>query len=90
MSEMEAAYKRYQTTPANWWEAPQAWFDPLKKSQETGGIFTNEINKKSSEFRNQNMYEMLAKKVLEGRRVFAVIGRNHVSMQAKALKCALK
>jgi hypothetical protein len=90
LSEIEAAYKRYWTTPANWWEAPQAWFDPLKKSKDTGGIFTNEINKRSSEFRNLYMYQSLAKKVLEGKRVFAVVGRNHVPMQALALKCALK
>ena len=90
LSEIEDAYKRFWATPVNWWEAPQAWFDPLKKSQATGGIFTNEINRRSSEFRNRNMYEMLAKKVLEGRRVFAVVGRNHVPMQAKALRCAFK
>jgi hypothetical protein len=90
LTEIEAAYKRYWNTPANWWEAPQEWFDPLKQSKDTGGIFTNEINKRSSEFRNLYMYESLAKKVLEGKKVFAVVGRNHVPMQAEALKCALK
>ena len=90
LSEIEAAYKRYWKTPANWWEAPQTWFDPLKNSKDTGGIFTNEINKRSSEFRNLYMYQSLAKKVLEGKKIFTVVGRNHVPMQAHALKCALK
>lgn len=87
---LEAAYKRYWTSPANWWEAPQQWFDPLKTSKETGGVFTNEINKLSSEFRNLHMYRLLATSALEGKRAFAVVGGNHVPMQAPALRCAVK
>lgn len=87
---LDAAYRRYWTTPANWWEAPHHWFDPLKTSKETGGIFTNEINRLSSEYRNRHMYTLLATAALEGKRAFAVVGGNHVPMQATALRCAVK
>jgi hypothetical protein len=87
---LEAAYRRYWTSPANWWEAPQAWFDPLANSKQTGGVFTNDINRLSSEYRNLHMYTLLAKAALEGKRVFAVVGRNHVPMQAPALRCAIR
>ncbi len=87
---LEAAYRRHWTAPANWWEAPQQWFDPLESSQETGGLFTNDINRLSSEYRNLHMYTALASAALEGKRVFAVVGRNHVPMQAQALRCAVK
>jgi hypothetical protein len=87
---LEAAYRKYWTSPANWWEAPQAWFAPGKSSQATGGIFTNDINTMSSEYRDLHMYKSLAGATLEGKRVFAVVGRNHVPMQSPALRCAIK
>ena len=87
---LDAAYRRYWSSPANWWEAPQQWFDPLKSSKETGGLFTNDINRLSSEYRNLHMYTLLASSALEGKRAFAVVGRNHVPMQAAALRCAVK
>jgi hypothetical protein len=90
LDELDAAYRRYWKTPEHWWQAPEAWFDPLNSSANTGGIFTNEINTMSSEYRNRHMYEVLAKAALEGKRVFAVVGGNHVPMQEPALRCALK
>jgi hypothetical protein len=87
---LDAAYKRYWTDPPAWWQAPQSWFDPLKTSKETGGVFTNDINRLSSEYRNLHMYTSLAKEALAGKKVFAVVGRNHVPMQSAALRCALK
>jgi hypothetical protein len=90
LDELDAAYRRYWKSPAYWWQAPSAWFDPLQSSANTGGIFTNEINRMSSEYRNRHMYEVLAKAALEGKRVFAVVGGNHVPMQEPALRCALK
>lgn len=90
VDELDAAYRRYWKSPEHWWQAPSAWFDPLNSSAKTGGIFTNEINRMSSEYRNRHMYEMLAKAALEGKRVFAVVGGNHVPMQEPALRCALK
>ena len=88
--ELEAAYRHYWTKPANWSDAPRDWFNPLKSSSETGGVFTNEINQESSTFRDVNMYSVLTTAVLERKRVFAVVGRDHVPMQALALKCALQ
>lgn len=89
LNALDAAYKKYWKTPANWWEAPQKWFNPLDSSKTTGGVFTNEINQASSHFRNQYMAEILSKAALEGKTVFAVVGRNHVPMQIPALNCAL-
>jgi hypothetical protein len=90
VAELETAYRKYWTSPANWWEAPTQWFDPGKSSKETGGIFTNDINTMSSEYRDLHMYRSLAGATLEGKRVFAVVGRNHVPMQTPALRCAIK
>jgi hypothetical protein len=90
VDELDAAYRRYWKSPEQWWQAPSAWFDPLQSSAQTGGIFTNEINRMSSEYRNRHMYEVLAKAALEGKRVFAVVGGNHVPLQEPALRCALK
>lgn len=90
LDELDAAYRRYWKSPEQWWQAPSAWFDPLNSSANTGGVFTNEINRMSSEYRNRHMYEVLAKAALEGKRVFAVVGGNHVPMQEPALRCALK
>jgi hypothetical protein len=88
--DLEKAYKKYWTVPAMWYDAPSVWFDPLKTSRETGGIFTNELNSESSHYRNVYMYKLLTKAVKEGRRVFVVVGRNHVPMQREAIKCALE
>lgn len=89
LDELEAAYARYWNEPARWWEAPQRWFDPNLSSEATGGLFTNDVNRASSEFRNEHMYRVLSEAVRQGERVFAVVGRNHVPMQAPALRCAL-
>jgi hypothetical protein len=90
LDELDAAYRRHWKSPEHWWQAPSDWFDPLQSSANTGGIFTNEINRLSSEYRNRHMYEVLARAALEGKRVFAVVGGNHVPMQEPALRCALK
>ena len=87
---LQPAYNKYWTAPANWWEAPVAWFTPGGDGEKTGGKFTNDINRHSSEFRDLYMYRLLTNAVLRGEKVFAVVGRNHVPMQAQAIKCALK
>ncbi|WP_162910505.1 hypothetical protein [Hymenobacter oligotrophus] len=89
VAELEAAYKKHWNDGTNWWEAPSAWFDPADTSANTGGKFTNEVNRASSEFRNLYMYRTLAAKAQAGQRVFAVVGRDHVPAQAPALDCAL-
>ncbi|MBJ6118575.1 hypothetical protein JAO76_10255 [Pontibacter sp. BT310] len=87
---LQTAYEKYWTTPANWWQAPAGWFDPLKNGAETGGKFTNDINRHNSEFRNLHMYRIITEAVSRGEKVFAVVGRNHVPMQAAAISCALR
>jgi len=87
---LEAAYRKYWNEPAEWWQAPERWFDPLRASAETGGKFTNEINRMSSEYRNLHMSQVLAKAALGGERVFAVVVGNHIPMQEPALRCALE
>jgi len=83
------AYGRYWKEPAQWWQAPSRWFDPKLASAETGGVFTNEVNARSSHFRNMTMVQRLAAAVREGKTVFAVVGRDHVAHQAAALRCAI-
>ena len=89
ISELQIAFSKYWPG-LNWWEAPQSWFDPLKRSAETGGIFTNDINTSSSAFRDLHMLRILSEAVQKGERVFAVVGRNHVPMQVDALACMIK
>lgn len=88
LDELESAYRKYWGASSEWWQAPARWFDPLRTSSETGGIFTNDVNRKSSRFRDLNMYRVLSEAAAKGR-VFAVVGRNHVASQANALRCAL-
>ncbi|MFC5271937.1 hypothetical protein [Adhaeribacter terreus] len=89
-TELQTAYAKYWTAPQNWTQAPSAWFDPKGNAEQTGGKFTHDINRLSSEFRNVHMYRILSEAVQNGEKVFAVVGRNHVPMQAEALKCSLK
>ena len=89
VEDLEAGYRRYWTEPAEWWQAPARWFYQLLTSDRTGGVFTNEINRGSSHYRNLHMFRVIASAALRGERVFAVVGRNHVPMQRAALACAL-
>ncbi len=90
IADLERSFSTYWKNGLQWWEAPQSWFDPAKTSEETGGIFTNEINKLSSSFRNIYMYQQLAAFTNKGERVFAVVGRDHVAAQNDALRCAIR
>jgi hypothetical protein len=89
VDDLQAAYARHWTSPANWWEAPLAWFDPLKDGKETGGVFTNDVNRASSAFRNIHMVRVLSQAVRDGQRVIAVVGGNHVPLQEAALRCEI-
>jgi hypothetical protein len=86
---LQAAYATHWTAPANWWDAPLAWFDPLRDGQATGGLFTNDANRASSEYRNAFMVRVLSKAVRDGQRVFAVVGGHHVPLQEAALRCEI-
>ncbi|MCX2740143.1 hypothetical protein [Pontibacter anaerobius] len=87
---LQPAFEKYWSALAEWWQAPTAWFTPGGNGEETGGKFTNEINRHISEFRDLHMYRLLTEAVLRGERVLAVVGRNHVPMQAPAIRCTLK
>lgn len=87
-SDVAQAYRRYWQEPAQWWQAPSRWFDPKATSTQTGGIFTNEVNARSSTFRNSHMVDRLSAAARKGK-VFAVVGRDHVAHQAEALRCVL-
>jgi hypothetical protein len=90
VEELETAYNYYWKSPTNWWEASADWFNPLKSSSQTGGVFMNEVNQESSYYRNLHMYNVLANAVLDGEIVFAAVGRDHIPMQEEALRCILK
>lgn len=87
LTDLDAAYARHFTAPPDWTAVPAAWFDPLQSSADTGGKFTNDVNRASSSFRNRHMVTLLADAVNAGERVFAVVGRNHVPLQANAIRC---
>lgn len=88
VDDLASMYARYWSEPADWWNAPSAWFSPLGDPAVTGGRFTHAVNRASSEFRNRHMASVLASSAWAGERVFAVVGRNHVPMQAPAIACA--
>lgn len=73
--------------PANWEDVPGAWFDPLSTDPAAG--FFPAANRASSTARNRHMVEVLAAAVEAGERALAVVGRNHLPMQAGALRCRL-
>lgn len=73
----------------DWRSLPGDWFSPLADDAQTGGVFIGAINRADSNNRNQHMVRQLVEAARSGERVFAVVGRNHVPMQAPALACAL-
>ncbi len=87
---LDRAFWRHWPYPRRWWQAGLAWFDPYATSASTGGVFTNEIARASAELRDLHMVRVLSRAVLAGERVFAVIGRDHIGMQAPALRCVLE
>ncbi len=86
LDSLDTLYRRH-VAPSRWEDMPVAWFDP--------GLFSDEAhffpaaNRASSHFRNLYMAQVLAESVKEGARVLAVVGRNHLPMQADALRCLL-
>lgn len=69
---------------------PDRWIDPMHTSAETGSLFFNEVNRASSMFRDEYMYDQLAAALqVPGARIFAEVGRDHIPAQAAALRCVL-
>ncbi|KAA3616836.1 MAG: hypothetical protein D8M58_17695 [Calditrichaeota bacterium] len=88
--ELDKAVEKYwPDNDLSWWQFPSNWFSPTATSKETGSVFTNEVNRVSSEYRDKYMFEKLTASVLAGHRVFGAVGRNHVAMQSHALRCAI-
>lgn len=88
LEKVESAYQKYFPAGPGWWQAPQDFFDPAKTSGPAS--FTNQLASLSSAYRNIFMVQKLAEHVNAGKRVLAVVGRNHVPLQAPALDCAIK
>ena len=89
ITELEAAYRRRWSEPADWRMVPQSWFGPQMGSDTVDVPITKKINRVSSEFRNLHMARMIAAEAQNGERVFVVVGRNHVPMIAPALRCVV-
>ena len=85
--ELDALYTRVWPGLGPWWHVPAEWFEPLRSSAATGGLFTNDVSLASYRLRDRFMFEQLVVAVRRGERVFAVAGRDHVAAQAAALRC---
>ena len=68
-----------------WWDAPASWFDP----QANHDRITNQLAVLSTEYRDVYMVKVLSESVNNGEKVFAVVGRNHVPLQIKAIKYSI-
>jgi hypothetical protein len=69
---------------------PDRWLDPERTSAERGSLFFNDVNRASSMFRDEFMYDQLAAALqVSGARVFAEVARDHIPAQAAALRCVL-
>lgn len=88
LDELKASFQSYWPG-RDWSSAEKAWFNPTLRDEETGGRFTNALNAAENHIRNRHMFMTLAAATLSGERVFAVVGRNHVPLQAAALECAI-
>jgi len=85
-AEYRAAFRKWfaDLDPFN---TPSGWFNPERTSAQTGSRFMNDVNRASSAFRDAYMYRLLIAAWQPGARIFAVVGRAHVSAQAPALLC---
>ena len=85
---LEAAARRYWPD-RDWRSFPANWFAPAAAGTDSGGLFLAAVNRADSTNRDRHMVRQMVDAVRSGERVFAVVGRNHVPMQAPALACAL-
>ena len=90
MDDFETSYQKHWQSSTNWWQVPQQWFHPVLTVEETGGIFTNDIHRTASTFRNQHMAQVIADAVNQGHRVMATVGHSHLPLQAPALECLIQ
>jgi hypothetical protein len=83
-AELAASVSRWLPGLAEWSQATEAWFDPLR---DLG--YTNRLSRFESDFRDTSMVQLLARRAREGHRVFAVVGASHVVMQERQLRARL-
>jgi hypothetical protein len=86
---LDATARRYWPD-RDWRTLPAGWFSPGADDAATGGVFLGAINRSDSMNRDRHMVRQLLTATRAGERVFAVVGRNHVPMQAPALDCGLR
>ncbi len=85
IAELEVSYARHFTNQGSYKDARLSWYDPTKSE-----TFLNDISRRSSEYRDRYMVELLARHVKDGQRVFAVVGGSHVIMQERAIRKLLR
>jgi len=85
LAEFEQSYARLFSEPADWRKAPDAWFDPAVLRPT---VYLNRASRKSSEFRDRYMVNLLRGELTKGARIFAVVGGSHVIMQEQAFRAA--
>ena len=89
LASLDSSVRRYWPD-RDWRALPADWFSPAAEDAATGGLFLGAINRTDSMNRDRHMVRQLAAAARRGLRVFVVVGRNHVPMQAPALDCALR
>jgi hypothetical protein len=87
VAELKDSCARLFPQLADWRDVPQAWFDPVPTPPPT---YLNDVSRRLSELRDRHMLTLLSAQVVQGKRVFAVVGASHVVMQERALRSAIK
>ena len=90
LEDFETSYQKHWQTAIHWWHVPRQWFHPVLTVEETGGIFTNDMHRIASTFRNQHMVQVLSDAVNQGHRVMASVGKGHLPLQSSALECLIQ
>lgn len=85
ISELESSFARHFPNQRSFKDARESWFDPIASEN-----FLNQISRRSSEYRDQYMVNLLTGHVKEGKKVFAVVGGTHVVMQEQAIRAILR
>lgn len=85
LDELSSSFEQYLGREFSWWEAPESWYNP----QDQAMRITNRLAVLSTEYRDIYMVKKLSESILKGEKVFAVVGRNHVPLQVKALTYAI-
>src|SRR5712692_3070637 len=86
ITEIQTSFAHYFPNEGSYKNTRHSWFDPVFSE-----TFLNEITRRSSEYRDQYMVDLLARHVMrEGQRVLAVVGGSHVVMQENGIRSLLR